>query len=52
MVYASPDSAYMQLLAPFLQKKKRLALDGWGSDSKRVADIFDPIENWMVDAVS
>lgn len=42
----------MKLLGPFLQKKKQLALDGWGSDSKRVAGVFDPLEKCMVDNVS
>lgn len=51
MVYASSNTAYMKLLGPFLQKKKQLALDGWGSDSKRVASVFDPLEKWMVDNV-
>lgn len=52
MVYASPESEYIKLLAPFLKKKKNLAADGWGSDSKRVKDVFDPIEKWMIEAVS
>jgi len=50
MVFVSPESAYMKLVAPFLAKKKELALDAWGADSKRVASIFDPIEKWVLDA--
>lgn len=42
----------MKLLKPFLEKKAKLAVDAWGADSKRVAHIFDPIERWMLDAVS
>lgn len=29
MVHASPDSAYIKLLKPFLEKKKRLGVDKW-----------------------
>jgi len=50
MVYTSPESAYIKRMAPFLKKKKELALDAWGCDTKRVAHIFDPIEEWMVAA--
>ncbi|KAG8986119.1 hypothetical protein FRB90_004206 [Tulasnella sp. 427] len=49
MVYPSPESEYMKLLRPFLAKKKQYALDAWGCDSKRVADIFQPIEHWMLE---
>ena len=52
MVYAAPDTKYMQVLAPFLAKKKALAADAWGADSKRVAGIFEPLEKWMTEMVS
>jgi hypothetical protein len=43
MVYTSPDSPYMKLLAPFLAKKKRLGLDKWGRDDRHVKHIYQPI---------
>lgn len=43
MVYASPETPYMQLLAPFLAKKKRLGLDKWGRDDTHVAHIYEPL---------
>lgn len=52
MVHTSPDSEYMKLLEPFLARKKQFALDGWGCDSKRVASTFQPVEEWMLNAVS
>jgi len=48
MVYASPETAYIKRLQPFLAKKKRLAADEWGCDASVVADIFQPLEDWLV----
>ncbi|KAK4189824.1 family 5 putative glycoside hydrolase [Podospora australis] len=43
MVYASPDSAYVRLLQPFLEKKKRLGVDKWGRDDSQVGHIYAPV---------
>src|SRR5690606_20856453 len=43
MVHANPDSAYMKLLKPWLEKKKRLGLDRWGRDDKHVKHIYAPV---------
>lgn len=43
MVYASPNTAYMRLLKPFLDKKKRLGLDKWGRDDTHVKHIYEPL---------
>jgi hypothetical protein len=43
MVYTNPDSAYMKLLKPFLDKKKRLGVDPWGRDDTNVKQIWEPI---------
>jgi hypothetical protein len=43
MVYTDPDSAYMRLLKPFLEKKKRLGLDPWGRDDTYVKHIWKPV---------
>ena len=43
MIYVSPESPYMCLIAPFLAKKKKLGLDFWGSSDKSgVSHIYDP----------
>lgn len=43
MVYTNPDSAYMRLLKPFLDKKKRLGVDPWGRNDTNVKHIWEPI---------
>jgi hypothetical protein len=43
MVYAGPNTAYMRLLRPWLEKKKRLALDKWGRDDQYVAHVHQPL---------
>jgi len=48
MVYASPDTPYMRLLAPFLAKKKRLGLDKWGRDDSQVPKhIYGPLIEYL-----
>jgi len=44
MTYVSPTSAYIKLLKPHLEKKKRLAVDAWGADDTHVREIFAPLE--------
>jgi hypothetical protein len=51
MVYASPDSAYMRLLKPFLEKKKKLGADKWGRDDKHVAHIYEPLIQHLKDNI-
>jgi len=51
MVYASPESAYIKRLEPFLAKKKRLAADEWGADASTVAHVFKPLEDWLLTEV-
>jgi hypothetical protein len=43
MVYADPNSAYMRLLKPFLDKKKRLGVDKWGRDDSHVKHLYEPL---------
>lgn len=43
MVYTNPDSAYIKLLKPFLEKTKRLGLDKWGRDDTQVKHIYEPL---------
>jgi hypothetical protein len=47
MVYTSPMSKWNSLLAPFLAKKERLAVDFWGVDASHLDSIFGPVENWI-----
>lgn len=49
--YAGPESAYIKHFREFLLKKKRLAADEWGADPSTVADIFVPLEQWLLKEV-
>ncbi|KAH7558303.1 putative cellulase [Bipolaris maydis] len=43
MTYVSPDTPYMKLIAPFVTKKQKLALDFWGIvDKDGVKDVYEP----------
>ncbi|ORX40964.1 glycoside hydrolase superfamily [Kockovaella imperatae] len=50
MTYVDPESPYIKLLQPFLDKKRRLATDSWGCDTTPVEPIFEPINKWMLEA--
>lgn len=43
MVYCNSDTAYIRLLKPFPEKKKRLGVDKWGRDDTQVAHIYVPL---------
>jgi hypothetical protein len=47
MVHVDQDSAYRKLLTPFIDKKKRLVVDAWGSDDTGVKPLFDPLVKWL-----
>ncbi|KAH8646910.1 glycoside hydrolase family 5 protein [Xylariales sp. PMI_506] len=43
MLYIDPESPYMRLIRPFVDKKQRLSLDFWGCvDREGVKDIYPP----------
>jgi aryl-phospho-beta-D-glucosidase BglC (GH1 family) len=44
MVHLNPESAYMRLVRPFVEKKQRLGLDFWGVVDKSVVDgdVYGP----------
>jgi endoglucanase len=44
LVHTSPDSPYIQRIAPVLQKKARLGVDAWGSVDTAVRQVLGPIE--------
>lgn len=44
LLSASPDSPYLQRIAPVLEQKKRLGVDSWGGSDVGVRDVLDPID--------
>lgn len=50
MVYVDPETPYMKLLKPFLEKKKQTAVDAWGCDDTPVRDVFVPMERWLTES--
>ena len=46
--YAGEETPYRKLFREFHLKKKRLAADEWGADPSTVADIFVPVEQWIM----
>jgi hypothetical protein len=49
MTYVSPDTPYMKLLAPLLEKKKKLAVDAWGADTSlpEIRAAYEPLESFI-----
>jgi hypothetical protein len=49
MTFVSPETAYMKLLAPFLAKKRKLAVDAWGADTSlpEIRTAFEPLEKFI-----
>ncbi|KAH8121208.1 glycoside hydrolase superfamily [Trichoderma asperelloides] len=45
MVYLDPESPYMRLIGPFIEKKQRLGLDFWAcaDKSKIDAEVYQPL---------
>src|SRR5262249_9976740 len=44
VVYAAPDSPWMERVAPIVEKKKRLGVDAWGTTDASVRHIMGPLE--------
>jgi hypothetical protein len=44
LVYADPESPWMQRMAPIIDKKGRLGVDGWGSTDEGIREVMAPIE--------
>jgi aryl-phospho-beta-D-glucosidase BglC (GH1 family) len=49
VVHAAPDSAYLQRIAPVLEKKARLGVDVWGGVDTGVRHILDPLERTVAE---
>jgi endoglucanase len=47
VVYTHPNSAYMQRIRPFLEKKTRLGADAWGGPEDGVRHIMEPVEELL-----
>jgi hypothetical protein len=48
MLHTSPDSAWIKLLGPWLEKKQRLQLDIWGrKESPEVDSVIHPLIEWV-----
>ena len=44
LITVRPESPWLKLMAPVIEKKARLGVDGWGSLDRGVRSIIDPIE--------
>jgi endoglucanase len=44
VVYAAPDSPWMERVGPIVEKKKRLGADAWGTTDAGIRHIIGPIE--------
>jgi hypothetical protein len=48
MLYCNPRSKYMQTINAFVEKKRRLNLDGWGRyPSKELDEALQPLVEWI-----
>jgi endoglucanase len=47
IVYADPEGGWMKISRPILEKKIRLASDGWGASAKKLKPYIEPIESLM-----
>src|SRR5690606_7860279 len=44
LVYAKPDSPYMDLIGDIAAKKRRLGVDSWGGSDVNVREALDPLD--------
>lgn len=49
LVYPSASTPLLQLMAPFLAKKKATSADGWGFNEAPVKHVFGPLEDWFAE---
>ena len=48
LAYVNPDSAWLKLLKPFIEKKRDLAVDSWAYDDAHLQDgLFKPLHDWF-----
>lgn len=51
MVFISPETPYMTRFADFLAKKHRLAVDAWGADDAAVRDVYQPLQDHILEEI-
>jgi endoglucanase len=44
VVYAAPDSPWVERIRPILQKKARLGVDAWGGTDAEIRHVMEPLE--------
>jgi endoglucanase len=44
VVYAAPDSPWVERIGPILEKKARLGVDAWGGTDAEIRDVMEPLE--------
>jgi endoglucanase len=44
VVYAAPDSQWVERIRPILEKKARLGVDAWGGTDARIRHVMEPLE--------
>ena len=44
VVFASPDSPWVERIRPILEKKARLGVDAWGGTDAEIRDVMEPLE--------
>ena len=44
VVYAAPDSPWMERIRPIIEKKARLGVDAWGGTDAEIRDVMEPLE--------
>ncbi len=47
LVYASPESAYMQRFGAFIARKARLGIDSWGSTDRELPELIEPLHAFI-----
>jgi hypothetical protein len=43
LVYAAPDMPYMRRFGDFIDRRRRLGVDSWGSTDRELADVVEPV---------
>ena len=44
LLYAAPDSPWVERIRPILEKKARLGVDAWGGTDAEIRDVMAPLE--------
>jgi endoglucanase len=44
VVYAAPDSPWVERIRPIIEKKARVGVDAWGGTDAEIRDVMEPLE--------